>query len=120
MHRRLLRDDGFGVGEPLNEMAFGKGLIARGTTYFVFGSKSQSQKPSMKAMERFIQLQILLPVMPLFSDASQMNDNEWKSNYNHKVRIFTILNLPNQRMFMFENLSIEFSFSFLNFHSSPH
>ena len=29
--RRLLHDDAFGVGEPLNEEAFGKGLVVRGT-----------------------------------------------------------------------------------------
>ena len=31
VHRRLLHDDAFGVGEALNETAFGgEGLVARG------------------------------------------------------------------------------------------
>jgi len=30
LHRRLLFDDAFGVGEPLNETAYGTGLVARG------------------------------------------------------------------------------------------
>lgn len=30
VHRRLLVDDGYGVGEALNEQAFGTGLVARG------------------------------------------------------------------------------------------
>lgn len=71
-------------------MAFGKGLIARGSTYFVFGSKAQTQKPSMKAIERFIQLKTLLPAWHLFTDVSQMNTDAWKSNYNHMVGCFQI------------------------------
>ena len=30
VHRRLLDDDHFGVGEALDETQFGKGLVARG------------------------------------------------------------------------------------------
>ncbi|KAG5331257.1 MA2B1 mannosidase, partial [Acromyrmex charruanus] len=38
LHRRLLKDDAFGVGEALNETAFGEGLVVRGTHY-LFGGK---------------------------------------------------------------------------------
>ena len=30
LHRRLFNDDAFGVGEALNETAFGTGLVVRG------------------------------------------------------------------------------------------
>jgi len=33
VHRRLLHDDAFGVGEALNETEFGEGLIVRGSHY---------------------------------------------------------------------------------------
>lgn len=35
VHRRLLHDDAFGVGEPLNETQYGVGLVARGKHYLL-------------------------------------------------------------------------------------
>jgi len=42
VHRRLLHDDGFGVGEALNETAFGTGLVVRGKHRLFFASESDS------------------------------------------------------------------------------
>ena len=36
VHRRLLYDDAFGVGEPLNESAYGQGLVVRGKHYLQY------------------------------------------------------------------------------------
>ena len=36
LHRRLLVDDHWGVGEALNETAFGEGLVVRGKHYLLF------------------------------------------------------------------------------------
>lgn len=85
VHRRLLNDDAFGVGEALDETAFGKGLIARGSSYFVFGPKKHTDQLSTEAKERFIQLETLLPSWLLFSNVSQMTYDSWTSNYNHIV-----------------------------------
>lgn len=35
VHRRLLHDDAFGVGEALNEIAYGDGIIARGVHWLL-------------------------------------------------------------------------------------
>jgi lysosomal alpha-mannosidase len=42
LHRRTLDDDGLGVGEPLNETAFGTGLVVRGKHFLILESPSSS------------------------------------------------------------------------------
>lgn len=44
IHRRLLHDDAFGVGEAINEQAFGTGLVARGSHWVLVG-KPQKKNP---------------------------------------------------------------------------
>lgn len=50
VHRRLLHDDAFGVGEALNEVAFGAGLVARGHHWILAGNEEFPlfTKPSYK------------------------------------------------------------------------
>lgn len=60
LHRRLLHDDAFGVGEALNETAYGEGLIVRGRHWLVAGSLTQH--PTVRAAARNItQKRVLAP-----------------------------------------------------------
>lgn len=67
LHRRLLRDDAFGVGEALNETDYGKGLVARGKVYLIL-SPINSQAT---ANERVAQQQIHLPFWQFFSNSTK-------------------------------------------------
>lgn len=44
LHRRILHDDGLGVGEALNETAFGKGLVVTGRHVLFLEKPSESAK----------------------------------------------------------------------------
>ncbi|XP_076763477.1 lysosomal alpha-mannosidase II isoform X2 [Xylocopa sonorina] len=58
LHRRLLKDDAFGVGEALNESAFGEGLVVRGSHYVVGGSMKNADEIALR--EKNLALQMLL------------------------------------------------------------
>lgn len=49
VHRRLLKDDGFGVGEALNEQAFGDGLVVRGKQWIIAGPLNQKDSVASQA-----------------------------------------------------------------------
>lgn len=85
VHRRLLHDDAFGVDEALNETAYGKGLIARGSHYLLVGAKKSTKQPSMQANERLIQLQKLLPSWLFFSNTSKLEYDTWRTEYKNIV-----------------------------------
>ncbi|XP_058821189.1 lysosomal alpha-mannosidase-like isoform X1 [Topomyia yanbarensis] len=82
VHRRLLRDDAFGVGEALNETAYGAGLIARGKHYLLFGPKTSQQGVSLQASERFLQNQVLTPPWLFVSDATGLSFEAWQTSFN--------------------------------------
>lgn len=67
LHRRLLFNDGGGVGEPLNEEQFGKGLIARGKLYLVLNSVENEGSKSERVMEK----ELSLPFWKFFSSAGK-------------------------------------------------
>lgn len=77
VHRRLLRDDAFGVGEALNESAFGEGLVVRGTHYIFGGSVSNLDEFMIK--EKSLTLQTLLRpwtfITPMRENSASDNEN---------------------------------------------
>jgi len=80
VHRRLLRDDGFGVGEALNETAYGQGIVARGKHYMVYGRKSD-QSPTLEARERLLQNRVLLSNWLFFDDISTRANDVLSENF---------------------------------------
>ncbi|XP_067620208.1 lysosomal alpha-mannosidase [Eurosta solidaginis] len=90
VHRRLLHDDAFGVGEALNETAYGEGLVARGKHYLIVGSSSKQTSRTTQAIERFTQLHFLLPLWSFFSDAENISYPDWRENFTN---IFTGIQL---------------------------
>ena len=57
VHRRLLDDDHFGVGEALDETQFGKGLVARGKHLLV---THQDKAEFNKALRCFLSSSLLV------------------------------------------------------------
>lgn len=84
VHRRLLHDDAFGVDEALNETAFGKGLVVRGTHYIVANDNVK---------EKFLALEKLLDVWTFFTPTPTISFDQWKQTYNMEVRKHFFSNL---------------------------
>ncbi|XP_077290663.1 lysosomal alpha-mannosidase-like [Arctopsyche grandis] len=80
VHRRLLKDDGFGVGEALDESENGIGLVARGTHYLVIGNSDQETPPLIYS--RQLALKKLLQPIILISDAEKIPFSQWINNNN--------------------------------------
>jgi lysosomal alpha-mannosidase len=86
IHRNCLHDDAFGVGEALDEIAFDKGLVARGSHFLVVGPHTnKTGEISTTAQERDIAQRKVLDAWVLISPA--YND----SSYLSQVRFVTLL-----------------------------
>ncbi|XP_033167145.1 lysosomal alpha-mannosidase isoform X2 [Drosophila mauritiana] len=83
VHRRLLKDDAFGVGEALNETEFGDGLIARGKHHLFFGKSTDREGVSLKGIERLTQLEKLLPTWKFFSNMEDYSADEWQTAFTN-------------------------------------
>ncbi|XP_024086114.1 lysosomal alpha-mannosidase-like [Cimex lectularius] len=71
VHRRLLHDDAFGVGEALNETAFGEGLVARGTHILMLENNAKAR---MLVQEKVLNSW-------LFFTPTKMNFETWQAAY---------------------------------------
>jgi hypothetical protein len=78
-----LHDDDFGVGEALNETAFGKGLVARGQHFVMVGVIS-GDSPNMAAQERELANRKHLPPWLFFSQGGTSFE-DWRANYKMEV-----------------------------------
>lgn len=84
VHRRLLKDDAFGVSEALNEEAYGQGLIARGKHWLIFGKKTTTS-PTLKGRERLLQNQVLMSNWLFFNDMDGVTQAQWTQQYINNV-----------------------------------
>ena len=76
IHRRLLHDDGRGVGEPLNEPGVnGKGLVVRGKLNVILAPPTDSA-----ALHRVLGEEMLLSPVVAFAQNS-LTINQWMSKY---------------------------------------
>lgn len=91
VHRRLLHDDAFGVGEALNETEYGEGLIARGKTHLFVGQSFLRPDVSLQALERIAQLETLLPSWKFFSSMESYSVDQWKNSFKNSVSAISFI-----------------------------
>ncbi|XP_030753915.1 lysosomal alpha-mannosidase-like [Sitophilus oryzae] len=80
IHRNCLHDDGFGVGESLNETAFDKGLVIRGSHFLTVGNINDQNGNSISAIAKDIAQKKLLDSWT-FVTPLEGNADEYKSKY---------------------------------------
>ncbi|XP_069699536.1 lysosomal alpha-mannosidase-like [Periplaneta americana] len=78
LHRRSYSDDGLGLGEGLDEEAYGKPLLARGRHYVLVGSTENNT--TFAARERELAQRTLLGPWLFFSPGGSSFRN-WQQNY---------------------------------------
>lgn len=83
LHRSCLHDDSFGVGEALNEQAFGKGLVVRGSHYLILGPYKTE---SIAAQERDLAQRKLLNAWTFISPTGNLSFEEYSANLRLQVQ----------------------------------
>ncbi|XP_020290943.1 lysosomal alpha-mannosidase [Pseudomyrmex gracilis] len=81
LHRRLLKDDAFGVGEALNETAFGEGLVVRGTHYLFGGKVKNADEFVLKEKELALKLALYPWILGTVFKPTDL-ENEFTSSYS--------------------------------------
>ncbi|XP_035912890.1 lysosomal alpha-mannosidase-like [Anopheles stephensi] len=102
VHRRLLRDDRFGVGEALNETQFNTGLIARGKHYLVFGSSHIGSTPTQAAKERFLQNKVHLPSWVFVAPSDDFPYDQDRNDFRHSFTFLATSLPPNVHLLTME------------------
>jgi lysosomal alpha-mannosidase len=74
LHRRTLHDDSLGVGEPINETAFGQGLVIRGSHHLVLESPESSALYHRSTAQRLFMSPISTYALPNVSYADYSNN----------------------------------------------
>ncbi|CAH1119882.1 unnamed protein product [Phaedon cochleariae] len=83
LHRNCMHDDSFGVGEALNETAFGQRLVVRGSHYVILG-KTTENNPDGKttsAQARDLAQRKLLSAWTFLSPTKGLSYQKYKAKY---------------------------------------
>ncbi|XP_043485751.1 lysosomal alpha-mannosidase isoform X1 [Polistes fuscatus] len=83
LHRRLLKDDAFGVGEALNEVAYNTGLVVRGIHYVYGGSTKNLDDFTLK--EKKLTLELALRPSIFVLSSTQTNIDNWRNTNTLKT-----------------------------------
>lgn len=83
LHRRLLHDDAFGVGEALNETALGQPLVAVGTHIIIHAKGDDPKKDDINIEKAKLQLHNRPTIF--VSDAKEIILEDWLKLDNHRT-----------------------------------
>lgn len=98
LHRRLLMDDGFGVVEPLNEEAFGTGLVVRGEHVVFLGEINELSILDEKEQA----LQLSLKPWTFITPLQEISFDQWKENFHMQGSSLGTVCPPNVRILTLE------------------
>lgn len=98
IHRRLLHDDAFGVGEALNETAYGEGLVARGSHWLVMNDNAKVIRP-------LAQRKAHPPIITFVP--TELSVEEWSKSFHMEVSLLSRDFPPNVHLLTLEPWDIQ-------------